>query len=74
MHKKVCDCTLMLIVRPSLDRFVADIVQSSRGMKLPALVDASQSEKHNDVTDSDKDDEPPRELDALKVRTFITSP
>jgi hypothetical protein len=43
-------------------------------MKLEALVDASQSEEHNDMADSDKDDEPLRELDALKVRAFITCP
>jgi hypothetical protein len=39
------------------DEIAPQLVQSLRGMKLEAPVDASE-EEHNDMTDSGKDDEP----------------
>ncbi|OJA10918.1 hypothetical protein AZE42_08238 [Rhizopogon vesiculosus] len=65
MCTKQSDYTLIFIVHhdPSLDRPVADeiapqLVQSLRGTKLKAPVDASESEEHTNATDSGKDDEP----------------
>lgn len=46
-------------------------MQPSRGTKREAPVDVPESEDDNDGTGLDTDDEALRELNALKVRSFL---
>lgn len=46
-------------------------MQPSWGTKREAPVDVPESEDYNDGTGSDIDDEALRELNALKVRSFL---
>jgi len=53
------------------DGIAPPILQPLRGTKREASVEAHESEERKDAAESDKDDEALRELDALKVRTFL---
>jgi hypothetical protein len=53
------------------DGIVPPPIQPSRGTKREAPVDVPESEDYNNETGLDIDDEALRELNALKVRSFL---